>query len=224
MASGNNDDPDESMADVSIVNLNDSVSDMASVSGQSMAGLSDASKGKIKRVTADGASDGDTSMMSGSDVQVVRAGGGNETMDMNTSMAGLSDMSMGEIQRVNNDSMADYSMASLNDDSMANVNDSAYKVQMVKNNSDITEDSNENILDDLKEELGLPNVANPQGTDNSFIKQQALADAYRASEVYNEDDEDDYSDDEDDSKPKRKGSFKKHRRSNVGMAPPTHPV
>ena len=153
MASGNNDDPDESMADVSIVNLNDSVSDMASVGGQSMAGLSDASKGRIKRVPADGASDGDTSMMSGSDVQVVRAGGGNETMDMNTSMAGLSDMSMGEIQRVNNDSMADYSMASLNDDSMANVNDSAYKVQVVKNNSDITEDSNENILDDLKEEL-----------------------------------------------------------------------
>ena len=42
-------------------------------------------------------------------------------------MAGLSDVSMGEIQRVNNDSMADYSMASLGDDSMARVDDSGYK-------------------------------------------------------------------------------------------------
>ena len=48
-------------------------------------------------------------------------------------MAGLSDMSMGDINRVpGNDSMADYSMASLNDDSMANVDDSGYKNPMAR--------------------------------------------------------------------------------------------
>ena len=87
--------------------------------------------------------------------------------DINTSMAGLSDVSMGEIQRVNNDSMADYSMASLGDDSMARVDDSGYKAPK---SGAIQEESNENMLDGLKEELGMPAVSNPQN-DASFVKQ-----------------------------------------------------
>ena len=60
------------------------------------------------------------------------------TDDVNMSMAGLSDMSMGEINRVasGNDSMADYSMASLNnDESMAGVDDSGYRVPTKHNTS-----------------------------------------------------------------------------------------
>ena len=52
--------------DVSIVNLNDSSMDMMSVSGNSMAGVSDASGSKIKRVTSGTSDDG--SMYSGNDV------------------------------------------------------------------------------------------------------------------------------------------------------------
>jgi len=49
---------------------------------------------------------------------------------MNESMAGLSDMSMTDVRgvkKVEDDSMADYSMASLGNESMANVDDSTHK-------------------------------------------------------------------------------------------------
>ena len=82
------------------------------------------------------------------------------TDDINMSMAGLSDMSMGEINRVasGNDSMADYSMASLNnDDSMAGVNEnSGYNLSTAKKpSSQIKEESSDtsNLLDDLKIEF-----------------------------------------------------------------------
>jgi len=77
-------------------------------------------------------------------------------------MAGLSDMSMGEINRVtnNNDSMADYSMASLNDNSMAGVDDSGYKIPAVAGKTS-TQPEDGNMLDGLKEELGMPGVSNP---------------------------------------------------------------
>lgn len=125
-----------------------------------MAGISDTSGGGVRKVTS-GTSDNDTSMMSGGDVQVVKAAGPDvSTDDINMSMAGLSDMSMGEINRVasGNDSMADYSMASLNnDDSMAGVNeDSGYNFSTAKKpSSQIKEESSDtsNLLDDLKIEF-----------------------------------------------------------------------
>ena len=99
----------------------------------------------------------------GDDVQVKRTGGGNaeESMNMgNTSMAGLSDYSMGDIQRVGSDSMADYSMASLGDDQMVRVDGKAEQAP---------DDMKANMLDDLKQELGMVEISNPQN-DNSFIK------------------------------------------------------
>jgi len=102
--------------------MNDSVSDMVSVGGASMAGLSDQSGGAVQRVGSDYDDD-----VSNADVQVVRAGGDTTTDDINTSMAGLSDVSMGDIRKLGNDSMADYSMASLNDESMAGIDDSGYR-------------------------------------------------------------------------------------------------
>ena len=99
----------------------------------------------------------------GDDVQVKRTGAGNaeESMNMgNTSMAGLSDYSMGDIQRVGSDSMADYSMASLGDDQMVRVDGKAEQAQ---------DDMKANLLDDLKQELGMVEISNPQN-DNSFIK------------------------------------------------------
>jgi len=126
-----------------------------------MAGISDTSGGGIRKVTS-GTSDNDTSMMSGGDVQVVKAANPDESTDnINMSMAGLSDMSMGEINRVatGNDSMADYSMASLNnDDSMAGVNeDSGYNMSLAKKtSSQIKEESSDmsgNLLDGLKQEF-----------------------------------------------------------------------
>ena len=125
-------------ADVSICNLNDSMaSDMMSVGGQSMAGLSDNSGGQqygVRQVTDSSADK--TDMLSDADVKIVRANGDTTFDDMNNSMAGLSDVSMGEIQRVNDASMADLSMASLGNDSMAGVDDSGYKVNKVGKSMD----------------------------------------------------------------------------------------
>ena len=73
---------------------------MMSVTGQSMAGLSD---GDSIMMVAGGASEKDgASMYSGSDVMVVRQGKPNESMidESNTSMAGLTDMSMGEVKKL----------------------------------------------------------------------------------------------------------------------------
>ena len=76
-------------------------------------------------------------------------------------MAGLSDMSMGDINKVHgNDSMADYSMASLNEDSMANIDDSGYKPPTAKGSQqfrsgttqeDSSDMNEENMLDGLKQ-------------------------------------------------------------------------
>ena len=198
-------DVDESVNDVSIVNLNQSV-DMMSVSGQSMAGVSDTSGGGVVKVTSR-VSDGG-SMYSGSDVQVADVkilNRGNTTFDdMNNSMAGLSDMSMGDINvRGGNDSMANLSMASLGgNDSMAGIDDSSYQHQSKSNqfkSGTTQEDSEsnvgqENMLDGLKVELGL--ISNPQGTDASFIKKQK-EDVYRASVVFDEEDEENDSDEGD---------------------------
>ena len=158
---------EEDENDVSIVNLNDSVSDMASVGGQSMAGLSDASGGDVVKKVSSGVSDGG-SMYSASDVQVVKQGGDVTYDDMNNSMAGLSDVSMSDVVKVNNnDSMADYSMASLNDDSMAGPGDDqilrmkSQSAVAEQSSSDITSDGSANMLDGLKKELGMPSVSNP---------------------------------------------------------------
>ena len=159
--------------------MNDSISDMMSVGGSSMAGLSDGSGGGVKKVGS-GASDGSNSMYSGADVVVKRSGTNvNEsTDDFNTSMAGLSDMSMGEINRAGgnrDDSMADFSMASLNEDSMANINDSYNKpIRKVDDDemarvSEVSENTREdsdvgesgNMLDGLRQELGMPSLNNP---------------------------------------------------------------
>ena len=154
------------MNDVSIVNLNDSVSDMASVGGQSMAGLSDGSGGDVVKKVTSGMSDGG-SMYSSSDVQVIKQGGDVTYDDMNNSMAGLSDVSMSDVVKVNNnDSMADYSMASLNDDSMAGPGDDIMRLKSQSavaevSSSDISSDGNANMLDGLKKELGMPSLSNP---------------------------------------------------------------
>ncbi len=64
-------EPAEDDNDVSIVNLNEStMSDMMSVGNMSMAGVSDASGSKVKRVATETSDDG--SMYSGNDVQIVR--------------------------------------------------------------------------------------------------------------------------------------------------------
>ena len=154
-------------------------------------------------------------------------------------------MSMGEINRVasGNDSMADYSMASLNnDESMAGVDDSGYRVPTKHNTSsgvaqlmnnanstpkdgvgaaETTQDSDGNMLDGLKQELGLPSQANPQGTNHSFIKTKELNAQYRVSEVFNEDDEYDSEESEGEagssraSGKQRKGSLKKGQRPSL---------
>jgi len=66
-----------------------------------------------------------------------------------------------------NDSMADYSMASLGDDQMASVDQSAN--QQVRKESMPGEAAEANMLDGLKKELGMVEISNPQN-DNSFIK------------------------------------------------------
>lgn len=153
-------------ADVSIMNLNDSMaSDMMSVGGQSMAGISDGSQNYgVRQVTDSSADRLDTE--SNQDV-IVRANGETTFDDMNNSMAGLSDVSMGEIQRVNDASMADLSMASLGEDSMAGVDDSGFKGQQAAKSfdkggsqqfasskthgdTDSAQEDGGNMLDDLK--------------------------------------------------------------------------
>ena len=216
-------DDEDTVNDVSIVNLNQSV-DMMSVSGKSMASVSDTSAGGVVKVSSR-VSDGG-SMYSASDVQVADVqilNRGNTTYDdMNNSMAGLSDMSMGDINvRGGNDSMADLSMASLGgNDSMAGIEDNSYRHHSKSNNQfksgTTQEDSDnnagqENMLDGLKIELGL--VSNPQGTDASFIKQKE--DVYRASVVFDEEDEENDSDEADDKGRSRKKSFKRKRPSDL---------
>ena len=93
---------DDSMAsmgdnDVSIVDLNNSMaSDMSGVGNMSMAGLDDESVGQIKRADI---SANNLSLMSNSDVVVVKKVGGNNANDSmaDTSMAGLSDESGADI-------------------------------------------------------------------------------------------------------------------------------
>lgn len=55
--------------------------------------------------------------------------------------------------------MADYSMASLGDDQMASVDQSANR--QVRKESMPGESSETNILDGLKKELGMVEVSNP---------------------------------------------------------------
>lgn len=72
---------------------------------------------------------------------------------------------------MNNDSMADYSMASLGDDQMASVDHSTN--QMVRKEVAPGQAAEANMLDGLKQELGMIEVSNPQN-DNSFIKHKQL--------------------------------------------------
>ena len=79
----------------------------------------------------------------------------------------------------------------------------------------------QNMLDGLKQELGLNEVGNPQN-DNSFIKQKKLYEENRATVVYDENEEDYDSEAEEgedlEAREKRR-SFKKNR-SSLGAASP----
>lgn len=154
-------DLDTSIAVKRLGNDSDAPGDVTIDMGDiSMAGMSDTSGGGIKKVNQSAVSDGSSMYDGGNDVQIVRAVGADNTQDMsmNESMAGLSDMSMGDIgqvQKVGEDSMADYSMASLGNDSMAEVEDSGFK-QKYASGSTVAEESsgNEaNMLGELKEEF-----------------------------------------------------------------------
>ena len=73
------------------------VSDMMSVGGDSMAGISDASS--IVQVVGGGNSDYDASMydQSTSDVQIIKNNDNSVVDEINTSMAGMTDMSMSDV-------------------------------------------------------------------------------------------------------------------------------
>ena len=80
--------------------------------------------------------------------------------------------------------MADYSMASLNENSMADINDSGYKIPVKvqanssgsqvyisgKTQEDSEQSEGANMLDALKEELGMPSAHTVSATDQSFNK------------------------------------------------------
>lgn len=160
-ANANNQSALDTSNDSVVINKLDesTYSDMMSVGGQSMAGVSDRSGGGVQRVGA--AADQsmvDVSMYSASDVNVMKQE--QSVDDINASMAGLSDVSLADVQRVNaqDDSMADVSqnmsMASLNDDSMAGVSftkptGTAGRFDSAQTKDD-TDSSQGNILDSLK--------------------------------------------------------------------------
>ena len=89
------------------------------------------------------------------------------------------------------------SMASLNDNSMAGVDDTTFKVR--KDTDDVMglESRDGNMLDGLKQELNIPTVGNPQGNDEndaSFIRLATIdiMDKYKTSQVLDEQDDDAY--------------------------------
>ena len=89
------------------------------------------------------------------------------------------------------------SMASLNDESMAGVDDTTFKVR--KDTDDVMglESRDGNMLDGLKQELNIPTVGNPQGNDEndaSFIRLATvdLMEKYKTSQVLDEQDDDAY--------------------------------
>ena len=111
--------------------------------------------------------------------------------DVNTSMAGLSDYSMSDIQKLDGD---DDSMAQI-DTSMADIDEEKNKPQEKKGS---------NILDGLKLDMGR--VGQQNLNDSKFAE---LKGTYRASEVFDENDEDYDSEGDEERK-----SFKKAKRPN----------
>ena len=143
-------DDNESSTGVVLIE-GDSEMDMASVMGKSMAGISESSGGESIVKLNQSVSQRSGSMYSGSDVQIVRQGGPNESIqdDMNVSMAGLTDMSMGEVKRLDDSEAGNYSMAEL---SVDDVNESGASGRMGGGKIKSTALPKGNILDALKEE------------------------------------------------------------------------
>lgn len=97
--------------------------------------------------------------------------------------------------------MAEYSMASLGggDESMAGIDDSAYKLG--KGGSGDGNDPTE-MLGDLKRELGMTEMGNPQGSDSAFIGKNQVSGPtkyYGTTEVFDEKDEEYDSESDEDS-------------------------
>ena len=87
---------DTSMADVSMMSLNDDSQMMGVNNAGNTSGFSDSSAGGVQKIRGDISDGGSMYSGTGDDVQVKR-GGNDVSQDMNNSMAGLSDMSMGDI-------------------------------------------------------------------------------------------------------------------------------
>ena len=79
-------------------------------------------------------------------------------------------------------------MASLGDDQMASVDESATR-HAASQKEQTPKEVESNMLDGLKQELGMVEVSNPQN-DTSFIKQKQLYEENRATVVYDENEED----------------------------------
>ena len=89
------------------------------------------------------------------------------------------------------------SMASLNNESMAGVDDTTFKVRQDQADVMGAENPEGNMLDGLKQELNIPTVGNPQGNDEndeSFIRQATIdiMEKYKTSQVLDEQDDDAY--------------------------------
>ena len=110
------------------------------------------------------------------------------------------------------------SMASLNEESMAGVDDTTFKVRQDTDDVMGVASRDGNMLDGLKQELNIPTIGNPQGheeNDESFLRVATmdLMMKYQTSQVLDEDDDDAYvSDSSDEDNPEnqeeRKGKKK----------------
>lgn len=152
---------------------------MASVSGYSMAGMSDASGGsKVQNMGGGDDSEYDGSMYDGnSEMMVVKANNDMSYDDVNTSMAGLSDVSMSEVQNIG---AMDESIGEYADTSMADLDDP----QPSKNSG----------TDNMLASLRLPPM--PENPNNDS-KIEELKNTYRQSNIFDENEEEDYYDEED---------------------------
>ena len=89
------------------------------------------------------------------------------------------------------------SMASLNNESMAGVDDTTFKVRQDQADVMGAENPEGNMLDGLKQELNIPTVGNPQGNDendDNIIRQATIdiMEKYKTSQVLDEQDDDAY--------------------------------